>query len=167
MNLDELDRVLDGAREAPLSEADCDKLKNALHALAAMLARPRNTEKTSAVLGEPSGAEPGETAGPDISGAAASRAWAKRSGGVWRRTTRSMIPHQKFEARGSLPGVRERQCIRAEGAEGAGADRGAGTAGGHGVFAGTVAMRRMRAGVYGRRSRKAWGRRSTTRRRRR
>ena len=39
VNLEELDRVLDGAREAPLSEADCDKLKNALHALAAMLAR--------------------------------------------------------------------------------------------------------------------------------
>ena len=31
VNLDELDRVLDGAREAPLSEADCDKLKGAWH----------------------------------------------------------------------------------------------------------------------------------------
>jgi transposase len=53
VNLDELDRVLDGARQAPLSEADCDKLKGALHALAAMLVRPRNTEKTSAVLEQP------------------------------------------------------------------------------------------------------------------
>ena len=52
MNLDELDRVLDGAREAPLSEADYDKLKDALHALAALLVRSRNTEKTSAVVGE-------------------------------------------------------------------------------------------------------------------
>ena len=50
VNLDELDRVLDGARQAPLSEADCHKLKSALHALAAMLAPSRNTEKTSAVL---------------------------------------------------------------------------------------------------------------------
>ena len=49
MNLDELDRVLDGARQAPLSEDDYEKLRDALHALAAMLARPRNTEKTSAV----------------------------------------------------------------------------------------------------------------------
>jgi hypothetical protein len=48
VNLDELDRVLDGARETPLSEADCEKVKTALHALAAMLVRPRNTEKTSA-----------------------------------------------------------------------------------------------------------------------
>ena len=51
MNLDELNRVLDGARQAPLSEADHDKLKGALHALAAMLAPPWNTEKTSAALG--------------------------------------------------------------------------------------------------------------------
>jgi len=52
VNLDELDRVLDGARQAPLSEADYEKVKDALHAMAAMLARPRNTEKTSAVVGE-------------------------------------------------------------------------------------------------------------------
>ena len=62
VNLDELDRVLDGAREAPLSEADCDKLKSALHALAAMLAPSRNTEKSSAVLEAPeSPATGGET----------------------------------------------------------------------------------------------------------
>ena len=50
VNIDELDQVLDGARQAPLSDADYGKLKDALHALAAMLVRPRNTEKTSAVL---------------------------------------------------------------------------------------------------------------------
>jgi hypothetical protein len=59
VNLEELDRVLDGAREAPLSEADHDKLKEALHALAAMLVRPRNTEKTSEVLEKPEGPEAG------------------------------------------------------------------------------------------------------------
>jgi transposase len=57
VNLDELDRVLDGARQAPLSEDDYEKLKEALHALAAMLVRPRSTEKTSAVLGKSDGAE--------------------------------------------------------------------------------------------------------------
>jgi transposase len=59
VNLDELDRVLDGARQAPLSEDDYEKLKDALHALAAMLVRPRSTEKTSAVLGKPEGEETG------------------------------------------------------------------------------------------------------------
>jgi transposase len=51
VNLDELDQVLDGARQAPLSEADYDKLKDALRAMAALLTRSRNTEKTSAVTG--------------------------------------------------------------------------------------------------------------------
>ncbi len=60
VNLDELDRVLDGARQAPLSEDDYEKLKEALHALAAMLVRPRNTEKTSAVLEKLKGAETGD-----------------------------------------------------------------------------------------------------------
>src|SRR5215831_9245667 len=61
VNLDELDRVLDSARETPLSEADCEKVKTALHALAAMLVRPRTTEKTNAVL--PKSEDPG-SAGP-------------------------------------------------------------------------------------------------------
>jgi hypothetical protein len=65
VNLDELDRVLDGARQAPLSEADCDKLKSALHALAAMLAPSRNTEKTSTVLEEPENRETSDGAQPD------------------------------------------------------------------------------------------------------
>ena len=62
VNIEELDRVLDGAREAPLSEADCEKVKTALHALAAMLVRPRNTEKTNAVL--PKSEDPGKDADP-------------------------------------------------------------------------------------------------------
>ena len=77
------------------------------------------------------------------------------------------VPHQDLEARRSLPGVREGQCLRAEGAEGAGADRGTGAVGGHGLLAGTVALRSLRAGLHGRKNRKAWARRSTTKRRRR
>ncbi len=65
VNLDELDRVLDGARQAPLSEDDYEKLKEALHALAAMLVRPRNTEKTSAVLEKLEGAETGAETQPE------------------------------------------------------------------------------------------------------
>jgi transposase len=60
VNLEELDRVLDGAREAPLSEADHGKLKDTLHALAAMLVRGRNTEKTSAVVEQPEDSETGQ-----------------------------------------------------------------------------------------------------------
>ena len=151
VNLDELDRVLDGARQAPLSEADCDKLKSALHALAAMLAPSRNTEKTSAVLEEPENPETGDDTPAGYQRLPATRTRAQRSGGVWRRADgRHCAP--EVDARGPLPGVRKRQRIRAEGAEGAGADRGAGAAGGHGLLAGAIALRRVRAGVYGARA---------------
>ena len=65
VNLEELDRVLDGARQAPLSEADHDKLKGALHALVAMLARSPNNEKTGAVLGKPEESKTGDGTQPD------------------------------------------------------------------------------------------------------
>ena len=51
VNLEELDQVLEEARQAPLSEDDYQKLKTTLHALAEW-ARSRSTEKTKAVLGE-------------------------------------------------------------------------------------------------------------------
>jgi hypothetical protein len=56
VNLEKLDLVLDGARQAPLSEPDYDKLKDALHAMAALLARSRNTEKMNTVVGDAAGA---------------------------------------------------------------------------------------------------------------
>ena len=68
VNLEELDRVLDGARQAPLSESDHGKLKDALHALAAMLVQPRSTEKTKAVVDKPedcqAGAQPDNNTPP-------------------------------------------------------------------------------------------------------
>lgn len=65
VNLEELDRVLDGARQAPLSEEDHHKLREALHALAAMLVQPRNTEKTSAVVEKPENPDADNTKQPD------------------------------------------------------------------------------------------------------
>jgi len=65
VNLEELDRVLDGAREVPLSEEDHRKLREALHALAAMLVRPRNTEKTSSVVEKPEDEADGGGKQPD------------------------------------------------------------------------------------------------------
>jgi transposase len=67
VNLDELDKVLDGARQEPLSEADYDKLKGALHALAAMIVRPRTSEKTKAVVEQTGAAETSETADSEAS----------------------------------------------------------------------------------------------------
>src|ERR1700679_935695 len=50
VNVDELDRIIDAAMQAPLNEADGRTLKIAVHAMAERLIRRRNTEKTSVVL---------------------------------------------------------------------------------------------------------------------
>jgi transposase len=52
VNVEELDRIIDDARSAPLSEADSQKLKTALHALAEHLLPHPKTEKTRAVFGD-------------------------------------------------------------------------------------------------------------------
>jgi transposase len=65
VNLEELDQVLDGARQAPLSEADYDKLKDALHVMAAMLVGSRNTEKTSTVVETAAGSDVEAVAEPE------------------------------------------------------------------------------------------------------
>jgi transposase len=52
VNVDELDRIIDGAMREPLNETDGQTLKTAVHAMAERLVRGRNTEKTSAVLGD-------------------------------------------------------------------------------------------------------------------
>jgi transposase len=64
VNLNELDQVLDGALEAPLSESDHNKLKDALHAMAALLMQSRSSEKTSAVVEKPEGSETDSTTQP-------------------------------------------------------------------------------------------------------
>jgi transposase len=77
VNVEELDRIIDDARSAPLSEADSQKLKTALHALAERLLPHPKTEKTNAVFGEaataPEGlpAEAQPAAGHGRNGAAA------------------------------------------------------------------------------------------------
>src|SRR5207244_13406863 len=42
----------DQARQTPLSEPDCQKIKDTLHTLVELLASPRTTEKISTVLAE-------------------------------------------------------------------------------------------------------------------
>ncbi|HEX4170458.1 MAG TPA: IS66 family transposase [Bryobacteraceae bacterium] len=62
VNLQELDEVLDQARQTPLSEPDYQKIKDTLHTLVELLAPTRNTEKTNAVLPEVANITGGEQA---------------------------------------------------------------------------------------------------------
>lgn len=62
INVDQLDRVLDEARQAPLSEEDYQLLKTTLHAMADRLRPAQRSEKMSELFGEqkPAPSEPGE-----------------------------------------------------------------------------------------------------------
>jgi hypothetical protein len=71
MKLEDLDRVLDGARQAPLSQTDHDKLKDALHAMAAMLTRSRSQRR--------------RTKRPQMRAQPPDRTWAAPCRGVHRR----------------------------------------------------------------------------------
>jgi transposase len=95
VNLDELDRVLDGALQAPLSEDDYEKLKDALHALAAMLVRPRSTEKTSAVLEKMEDAETGAETQPE-SNASPSPGRGRNAAEAFCRSRKIAIAHPKL-----------------------------------------------------------------------
>jgi hypothetical protein len=95
MNVEELDRIIDGAKSVPLSESDSQKPKTALHTLAEQLLPPTKTEKTSSVFGEESAAPENERepkdppAGHGLDGADAYRGAKKVeiAHGNWRTAT--------------------------------------------------------------------------------
>ena len=63
IHLDELDQLLDNARQTPLNESGYLKIKNALHTMAEALAR-RSTEKTRAVV-NPTPRQPAAEGSPE------------------------------------------------------------------------------------------------------
>jgi hypothetical protein len=69
INVEELDQIIDRGRQAPLSDSDGQKLKDALHILTQLLVPSRSTEKTKAVLAEARGevtTQQGDSALPQI-----------------------------------------------------------------------------------------------------
>jgi len=52
VNVEELDQIVDRTRQGPLSDADYDKLKTALHALIERLLGPAKTEKFASVFAD-------------------------------------------------------------------------------------------------------------------
>jgi len=91
VNVEELDRIIDDARSAPLSEADSQKLKTALHALAERLLPQPKTEKTSAVFGDT------ETPPEDRQAESQSDSGHGRNGAAAYRGARKVpIPHAKL-----------------------------------------------------------------------
>jgi hypothetical protein len=50
VNLEELDQIIDRSTQAPLSQAEGQKLKTAIHGMAERLSSKRTTEKTKDIL---------------------------------------------------------------------------------------------------------------------
>jgi hypothetical protein len=70
VNLEELDEIVDRSTSGPLSKADSESLKTALHAMADRLTAKRTTEKTNALFEKtvPEPAAPGEDEKPTPAG---------------------------------------------------------------------------------------------------
>lgn len=98
VNLEELDRTLDAARETPLSAEDCAKLKDTLHALVEMVvARQRTSEKTREVVSPET--KPAESApGPESPSQPEKHAGHGRNGGdAFEGARRVSIAHQELK----------------------------------------------------------------------
>src|SRR5215471_4947255 len=93
VNVEELDRIIDDARTAPLSEADSQKLKTALHALVGRLLAERKTEKTSAVFGD---AEAPAPEAPQAEAERASGGHGRNGAAAYRGAKKIAITHPKL-----------------------------------------------------------------------
>ena len=105
VNVDELDRIIDGAMREPLNETDGQKLKTAVHAMAERLVRARSTEKTSAVLGEQPDAAPPEHEKPDTPNAEASKpaGHGRNGASAYRGAEKVKIAHQDLHSGDRCP----------------------------------------------------------------
>ena len=117
VNLEELDQVLEEARQAPLSEDDYQKLKTVLHALAEW-ARSRTTEKTKAVLGETEDRSHTDAETPGLSGTpggepvGASPGHGRNGAEAFRGAKKVEIAHPKLKHGDRCPGCGQGNVYR-------------------------------------------------------
>jgi len=116
VNVEELDQIVDRARQAPLSDADYDKLKTALHALIEKLLGPAKTEKLASVLADDQ--TPASPAAPPRAEGVPGHG--RNGAQAFSGAQKVSISHQQLGFGRALPGLRPRQSLCAEGAQGAG-----------------------------------------------
>lgn len=102
VDLQELDRIIDRAMQAPLSESDGQKLKTAVHAMAEKLVRQRSTEKTRSVLEETQNSAPPQnpTAG---SGKSSPTGHGRNGAAMFTGATRVVVRHETLKPGDSCP----------------------------------------------------------------
>ena len=109
VNVDELDRIIDAAMQAPLNEADGRTLKTAVHAMAERLVRRRNTEKTSAVLEPKAPPAAVDTPEPEKQAPAGH---GRNGADAFTGADRIAIAHATLQSGDSCPGCREGRVYR-------------------------------------------------------
>lgn len=108
INLEELDRLLDRTREGPLSDADREKLRTALHVLAeTMSAKSRTTEKTRAVVDQPQLGEAGRTTTPASDQRCPRKGHGRHSAAHYTAAQKVAIPHAELKSGDACP-----ECAR-------------------------------------------------------
>jgi transposase len=109
VNVDELDRIIDAAMQAPLNEADGRTLKTAVHAMAERLVRRRNTEKTGAVLEPKAPPAAVDTPEPEKQAPAGH---GRNGADAFTGADRIAIAHATLQSGDSCPGCREGRVYR-------------------------------------------------------
>jgi len=102
IDMGELHRVLERARQEPIGEADYRKLKIALDVLNERLTRTRTTEKTRAVVAQPQLIERTDTAA-DHSERHTSKGHGRNSAGAYMGARKVVIGHANFASGDACP----------------------------------------------------------------
>jgi len=108
VNLDELDQIIERGTREPLSEAEGQKLKTVLHAMAERLTWKRTTEKTSAVVEQAAEVPPEQRDGDGGPATGHGRHGARAFTGA----TRVSIPHATLHSGDLCPECREGKVYR-------------------------------------------------------
>ena len=111
VNVDELDRIIDSALRAPLSAADGQTLKTAVHAMAARLMQRRSTEKTSAVLAKAQASQTTPGAPPDT-GKSDPAGHGRNGAAAFTGANRVSIAHDTLESGDACPDCHEGRVYR-------------------------------------------------------
>lgn len=109
VNVEELDRILDGATQTLMTAADCQKVKAAVHAMADRLTWKRSTEKTSAVLEKPAASAPEEKRNTDDS---APSGHGRNGAAAFTSANRVAIAHAALHSGDTCPECREGRVYR-------------------------------------------------------
>jgi hypothetical protein len=106
INLEEIYQILDSARQQPMSEADCEKVKTAVAALAEAAPRWRTTERTDAVLPDQNPDRPAAKE-PAASGKPAKPGHGRNPSAAFTGAHRVSVAHATLQSGGTCP-----ECLK-------------------------------------------------------